>query len=409
MRDTDNPSAVPRPGRTARVTARNTGNFPAAARPGRAAQAAGPVEAADPVEEAAGRPEYGHGLVVGKFYPPHAGHHALIAEAARRCAAVTVVVAPSRRESIPLELRLDWLREVHAADRHVRFVGRYDDHPVDYADPAAWDAHCAVFRAAVGPARVDAVFSSEAYGAELARRFDAVDVPVDPARTAVPVSGTAIRADPAAHWAMLSAPVRAWFVRRIVVVGAESTGTTTVAEALAEHYGTCWVPEYGRELTAAKLARLRGTEPDATIFDVVWDRADFETVVREQQAAEDAAARRSGPLLFCDTDARATAVWEERYLGSTSPRVRAAARRPDLYLLTDHHGVPFTDDGLRDGAHLRGWMTERFRVVLAESGVPVIELTGPLPDRLGTAILACDGMLAAGWSLAEPLLPRQCT
>ncbi|MET0419409.1 MAG: adenylyltransferase/cytidyltransferase family protein, partial [Actinoplanes sp.] len=109
---------------------------------------------------------FGHGMVVGKFYPPHAGHHALIAAAAARCARVTVVVAPSRRESIPLDLRLEWLQEVHADTPWVRFVGRYDDHPVDYADPAVWDAHCAVFREAVGPGAVDAVFSSEAYGAE---------------------------------------------------------------------------------------------------------------------------------------------------------------------------------------------------------------------------------------------------
>ncbi|MBE1492186.1 AAA family ATPase [Plantactinospora soyae] len=348
---------------------------------------------------------FGHGLVVGKFYPPHAGHHALINAAARRCAAVTVVVAPSRRESIPLEFRLDWLREVHAADPHVRFVGRYDDHPVDYADPVAWEVHCAVFREAVGGARVDAVFSSEAYGAELARRFDAVDVPVDPERAAVPVSGTAVRSDPVAHWDRLSPPVRAWFVRRVVVVGAESTGTTTMAEALAGHYRTTWVPEYGRELTADKLARLHKITPEATVFDVTWERADFVSVVREQQAAEDAAARRSGPLLFCDTDARATAVWEERYLGSASPPVRAAARRPDLYLLTDHCGVPFRDDGLRDGEHLREWMTGRFREVLADSAVPVIELTGPHSERLRDAVRACDGLLAAGWSLSAPMSP----
>ncbi|MEV0806775.1 adenylyltransferase/cytidyltransferase family protein [Micromonospora sp. NPDC050200] len=102
------------------------------------------------------RPEFRHGMVVGKFYPPHAGHHALIEAAAARCAAVTVVVAPSRRESIPLELRRDWLREAHAHTPWVRFVGRYDDHPVDYADPAVWDAHCAVFRAALGGRPVDA-------------------------------------------------------------------------------------------------------------------------------------------------------------------------------------------------------------------------------------------------------------
>ncbi|MEW2330341.1 AAA family ATPase [Micromonospora chersina] len=350
--------------------------------------------------------EFRHGLVVGKFYPPHAGHHALIEAAAARCAAVTVVVAPSRRESIPLDLRVAWLREAHAATPWVRFVGRYDDHPIDYADPAVWDLHCAVFADALGGEPVDAVFSSEAYGEELARRFDAVAVCVDPDRRAVPVSGTAVRADPAAHWRRLGPPVRAWLVRRVVVVGAESTGTTTMAEALAAHYGTAWVPEYGRELTERKLAGLRGVRPDATVFDVTWDRDDFLAVVREQQAAEDAAARVSGPLLFCDTDARATAIWEERYLGSSSEVVRAAARRPALYLLTDHDGVPFADDGLRDGEHLRAWMTGRFRAELAGCGAPVVELRGSHEERLAVAVAACDALLAAGWSFAEPLPAR---
>ncbi|MFI7220824.1 AAA family ATPase [Micromonospora maritima] len=348
-----------------------------------------------------------HGLVVGKFYPPHAGHHALVEAAAARCAAVTVVVAPSRRESIPLELRLAWLRETHAGTPWVRFVGRYDDHPVDYADPAVWDLHCAVFADALGGEPVDAVFSSEAYGEELARRFDAVAVAVDPGRRAVPVSGTAVRADPAAHWRWLSPPVRAWLVRRVAVVGAESTGTTTMARALAAHYRTAWVPEYGRELTERKLAALRRSRPEATVVDVTWDRDDFVEVVREQQAAEDAAARLSGPLLFCDTDARATAIWEERYLGSSSAEVRAAARRPALYLLTDDAGVPFTDDGLRDGEHLRAWMTGRFRAELAGCGVPVVELHGGHEERLATAVAACDALLAAGWPFADPVLPAR--
>ncbi|PZG21310.1 transcriptional regulator [Micromonospora craterilacus] len=348
--------------------------------------------------------EFRHGLVVGKFYPPHAGHHALVRAAAARCARVTVVVAPSRRESIPLADRVAWLREEHADTPWVRVVGRYDDHPVDYADPAVWDAHCAVFREAIGPDPVDAVFSSEAYGGELARRFGAVPVCVDLERRAVPVSGTAVRADPVRYWRWLGPAVRAWFVRRVVVVGAESTGTTTMAAALAEHYGTRWVPEYGREWTVRKLDRLREARPAATIFDVSWDRADFVEVVRGQQAAEDAAARHSGPLLFCDTDTRATAVWEERYLGSASPEVRAAARRLALYLLTDHAGVPFEDDGLRDGVHLRAWMTDRFRTELAGQGVPVVELSGSYERRLARAVAACDALMAAGWSLADPLI-----
>ncbi|GIF66081.1 transcriptional regulator NadR [Asanoa ishikariensis] len=343
---------------------------------------------------------YRHGLVVGKFYPPHAGHHALIDHAAARCAAVTVVVAPSRRESIPLDLRVRWLEEAHGATPHVRFVGRYDDHPIDYDDPAAWDVHCALFREAAGDAEIDAVFSSEAYGPELARRFDATHVPFDPDRGRVPVSGTAVRADPAAHWSALTPQVRAWFVRRVVVVGAESTGTTTVARALAEWFDTTWVPEYGRELTERKLAALG---PAATVYDVTWDEADFVEVAHRQEAAADEAARASGALLICDTDARATEIWEERYLGKSSEKVRAAARWPDLYLLTDHEGVPFEQDGLRDGEHVREWMTGRFRAALAGAPVPVVELAGSLEERLAAARDACTRLLNKGWNLAEPL------
>jgi HTH-type transcriptional regulator, transcriptional repressor of NAD biosynthesis genes len=353
---------------------------------------------------------FGHGLIVGKFYPPHAGHHALIDAAAAACDRVTVVVAPSSRESVPLELRLAWLREAHGP--RVRFVGVHDDHPVDYADPAAWERHMRVFRSAAGTDRVDAVFSSEAYGVELAERFHAEPVIVDLDRARVPVSGTAVRADPPAHWHLLGPGVRGWLAKRVVVVGAESTGTTTMARALARHYrlrggpwaNTRWVPEFGRELTERKLARLRERKPSATVFDVTWDRDDFVTVAEEQNAAEDAAARAGSPVLFADTDAFATTVWEERYLGSASEAVRARVRAPDLYLLTDDAGVPFVDDGLRDGEDIRPWMTGRFRDELAGQCVPHRVLTGSYRERLTAAVAATDALLAQGWAFAPPLI-----
>jgi HTH-type transcriptional regulator, transcriptional repressor of NAD biosynthesis genes len=348
-----------------------------------------------------------HGMVVGSFYPPHAGHHLLIDTAAARCDTVTVVVAPSTVESIPLELRVEWLREAHSATPHVRFVGRYDDTPVDYASESAWVAHCAVFADAVPDvSTVDSVFSSEEYGPELARRFGAAHVAVDPSRTRVPVSGTAVRADPVAHWDNLSEPVRAWLARRVVVLGAESSGTTTLAAALAGHYRarggvwarTTWVPEYGRVLTEDKLAALRARRPDATVFDLTWTPQDFVEVATEQNAAMDAAARAGSPLLVGDTDALATTVWQERYLGSASAAVRSLVRPADLYLLTDSAGVPFHDDGLRDGEPLRPWMTARFAEVLGR--YPHVRLTGDPAERLAAAVTACDALLARGWTFA---------
>jgi NadR type nicotinamide-nucleotide adenylyltransferase len=69
---------------------------------------------------------------------------------------------------------------------------------------------------------------------------------VDRARAAVPVSGTLIRSDPLAYLEFLEPCVRAYFVRRVVLIGAESTGKTTLAQQLAERFNTTWVPEYGR-------------------------------------------------------------------------------------------------------------------------------------------------------------------
>ncbi|KWW98840.1 Nicotinamide-nucleotide adenylyltransferase [Carbonactinospora thermoautotrophica] len=80
-----------------------------------------------------------HGLVLGKFYPPHAGHHLLISTAAAACDQVSVLVLAASVESIPLDLRVAWVREAHP-EPHVRVLGGYDDVPIDYDDPEIWEA-----------------------------------------------------------------------------------------------------------------------------------------------------------------------------------------------------------------------------------------------------------------------------
>ncbi len=171
---------------------------------------------------------FARGLVIGKFYPPHAGHLSLIRAALARCEHVVVGVLEASVESIPGWQRAGWLAE-ECPTATIKVA--LDDHPVDYTSETAWDAHVEVIAGLLdGP--VDAVFTSDGYGEELARRLGAAWVRVDADRGGLPVSGTAVRADPARYWWALPPSVRAWFVRRVVVVGAESTGTTTLAEAL---------------------------------------------------------------------------------------------------------------------------------------------------------------------------------
>ncbi|MDF3301732.1 AAA family ATPase [Streptomyces tropicalis] len=368
------------------------------------------------------RSSFAHGLVIGKFYPPHSGHHFLIRSAVDACVRVTVVVMAAGHESIPLAERVAWIREHWAGEPHVAVVGIVDDLPVDYGSETAWGGHVALMREAVAAAPpapgVDAVFSSEPYGTELARRFDAAPVLLDLGRTTFAISGTQVRADPVGHWEEIEPPVRAWLARRVVVLGAESTGTTTLSRDLATalrarggpHALTRWVPEYGRELTVAKIASARAVarpaEPLPAMSDLEWHDTDFELVAHRQNQSEQHAARVGGPVLVCDTDALATTVWQERYRGrATDPVLKAAAAMPPraLYLLTSDEGVPFDDDGLRDGEHLRPWMTGRFRDVLTASGATWLELRGDRPTRLTAALDAVDRLLLDGWDLADPL------
>lgn len=367
-----------------------------------------------------------HGLVIGKFYPPHAGHHFLIRSAAESCARVTVVVMGADVESIPLDARVEWVRQAHSGRSGVAVVGVRDNLPVDYESEVAWRGHVALMREAIarGPhglagIAVDAVFTSEGYGEELARRFDAADVRLDALRTTYAYSGTKVRADPVAAWDALEPPVRAWFAKRVAVVGAESTGTTTLSLDLAHalrtrggpHALTRWVPEYGRELTVQKVAVARALAgqrglPEPSVFDLEWDDGDFETVAARQCADEETAAQAGGPVLVCDTDALATTVWQERYLGRSTEMVRAIAQDMPpraLYILTDHVDVSFDDDGLRDGEQLRPWMTDRFREVLEKSGTRWIEVRGDRASRLEQASAAVDEELGRGWELAAPL------
>jgi len=334
---------------------------------------------------------FGHGLVLGKFYPLHAGHSSLIRTALNRSDRVTVQLLGASQESIPLAVRERWLREEHPT---VRIVSAIDDAPVDFGSADAWEEHMVPIRALLD-APVDAVFSSDPYGAELAARLGASWVQVDPGRKNTPVSGTAIRADVAGHWWALAPVVRAWLTPRVVVLGAESTGSTTLAEALAAHYDTLWVPEYGREHSETREGGL----------DTPWRSDEFDLIVDRQIGWENQALRRvPRPLLICDTDVLATTLWHERYVGPTPAGLvaRAAAHPPALYLLTGDE-IPFVQDGMRDGEHIRHDMQHRFRQTLAGQDVPWLEVTGSVPERVAQAAVAIDRMLAGAFDFALPL------
>ena len=244
-------------------------------------------------------------------------------------------------------------------------------------------------------APVDAVFSSDEYGEELARRLGATWIQVDPGRAQHPVSGTAIREDLAGHWGELSAAVRSTLAARVVILGAESTGSTTLSLALAHRLGAAWVAEYGREYCAERPGGI----------DAEWVPPEFELIVEAQFALEREALRTAPtPLVICDTDALTTALFYERYLGEMPARImsRVATHLPSLYIVTGDE-IPWVQDNTRDGEHIRHAMQDRFRKTLAELNVPWIEVHGSVDARLEASLAAIEEFVLPAQGLASPL------
>ncbi|HEV3050407.1 MAG TPA: AAA family ATPase [Longimicrobium sp.] len=336
------------------------------------------------------------GFVVGKFYPPHRGHRHLIETARRGCDRLVVLLPHHPSQKIPGELRQAWLREIHP-DCEIHLV------PDELEDDTEGWARFTIEHLGHAP---DVVFSSEDYGPRFAAAMGCRHVMVDRDRGTFPISGTAVRSSPLDHLEWLEPCVRAWFVRRVVLIGAESTGKTTLAQALARHYDTRWVPEFGREYWEARVSETQGRgEGEAAGLPVEGPlpelrSEEFRLIASEQQRREEAAAREANRVLICDTNAFATGTWHERYVGGRDAEVDAIGRgdRVHLYLLAEPD-FPFVQDGWRDGEHIRDWMHARFEEQFAALPTPVVRLRGSWDERLRTAIAAIEDLLAQPFDL----------
>ncbi len=173
-------------------------------------------------------------------------------------------------------------------------------------------------------------------------------------------------------------------VKRVCLLGAESTGKTTLAGELAAAFDTLMNPEYGRPYTEV------GRDHDAP-----WRSAEFAHIARIHCWYEDFLAGYAHRVLFCDTDAFTTAVFHEVYLDAPATGFDdLVARGYDLFVVCGLD-VPWRGDGIREFEVKRRWMHEQYVAHAKASGRPWLLLEGPREVRLATARDAVDGLLAA--------------
>lgn len=351
---------------------------------------------------------YSLGLVVGKFWPPHRGHQLLLETAAAQVAELLVLVyAHPDDPTHPAPERAAWLRELYRGDDHalgphrgatplrlVALTAAADALPPDTAPDAVHREFVRQWLARHGY-QPQVVFSSEAYGPGLAEHLGAAHVLVDAARQQVPVSGTELKLElgrgkeellrdnssfllPNSKLNFLHPFIAAQYgavpptpVPRLVLLGAESSGKTTLATALAEALGTVWVPEYGRTLHEQKNGAL-------AYEDLLY-------IGRRQLELEDAATPQARDWLICDTNAATTALYSYYYFHRCAvalQRLAQVCRQRYAYTFVCLPTVPFADDGWRGPEALRQFQHGAILMQLEMLGIPYTLLDGSVAERV---------------------------
>ncbi len=169
-------------------------------------------------------------------------------------------------------------------------------------------------------------------------------------------------------------------IRKIAIVGPESTGKSTISPMLAQHYETVWVPEYAREY-CEKLSAPCTWEDEINMF-------------RGQLELENKLLPKANQILICDTTFITVKIWSDQMFGKAPQEViDELPKHPyDFYLLMDID-LPWEDDPLRDFPHLREHFMGVWHQELQALGAKYEVISGAGANRFRNAIIAIDDFL----------------
>ena len=164
-------------------------------------------------------------------------------------------------------------------------------------------------------------------------------------------------------------------MKKIVIIGGESTGKSTMCKLLADYYNTQWVPEYAREF----IENLKRE----------YNQGDLFTIAKGQIELENKLSNLSNSFLFCDTNLYVIKVWSEhKYNACDIQILNLIAKQPyDAYLLLSPD-IPWTDDPLREHPDEkdRNYFFNIYKEIVESSKLPFVIIKGNENERLKAAI-----------------------
>ncbi|PKV75271.1 AAA family ATPase [Pontibacter ramchanderi] len=317
-------------------------------------------------------------FVFGKFLPFHKGHQAMIEFALSQCDFLTVLVCCSDQETIAPETRQGWLENTFEGEQRLEVrVFNYleSEYPnsseSSRAISAIWSKK---FKELVPDCSL--LVTSEPYGEYVAEFMGIQHIALDEGRHHVPISATAIRNNPVAHWEYLPEAVKPHYLQKVVLLGTESTGKTTLTQQLAKRFGAAFVLEAGRDLIE-----------DSNEFML----QDLYAVAREHAHRIVNVPVSNSPLLFIDTDVHITQSYASFMFGEQLdlPSAIYTCNRGQLYLYLQND-VPHVQDGTRLSEEDRNALDASHRATLQRHGIDYHEISGNWQQRMEQAMALID-------------------
>ena len=331
---------------------------------------------------------YSCGMYGGSFNPLHLGHVRCMISAANQCDKLIIVISHGvNRGEIDIRQRYRWVYEAVKHFPHVRIFVLQDDaaSKEEYSEET-WYADAEKVKAFAGEP-ITAVFFGSDY------RMDSMWTKCYPEAEPVilprdGISSTAIRKAPLACWDMMPDFVRPYYVKKVLLIGTESTGKSTLAISLARHYNTVWLEEVGRE-----ISERSGTDQ--------WMLPqDFTDILLQHKVKQLEMINRANRVFFEDTNCLTTLFYINFLEGEEKEKNRALAEAVsalneyDLVLLLGPD-VAFVQDGDRSEeiAADRTGFTSLLKKMCEEHGLKTEELNGDYEQRYRKAIELVDRLL----------------
>jgi HTH-type transcriptional repressor of NAD biosynthesis genes len=321
-------------------------------------------------------------FVFGKFLPFHKGHEAMINFALSKCDILTVLVCCSDKENISDTVRKSWIEKTFEKQKNVEIkTFNYLENELPNTSETSKEVSeiwADIFKKQLPDYSL--LITSEEYGNFVAAIMNIQHIAFDIPKKLFPVSATAVRKDVFANWKFLPDSVKPNFAIKVVILGTESTGKTTLAEKLSKHFNCSLVLEAAREIIV-----------NSNNFSV----DDLYHVATEHAKRIDETILADSPLLIIDTDIHITKSYSlftfEKELEISANIYNSNIANLYLYLNND---VEYLQDGTRLSEDERNLLDLLHRQVLTDHNINIIEIKGDWDRRYEKAVEQINELIA---------------